>query len=597
MVTESKEAVDQKVGIGASENQVYKTPEWAKHVIWYQIFPERFRNGDTSNDPTKERIGGPDNWQISSWTGDWYERADWEKSLGDKFRDGVFKRRYGGDLQGIIDKLDYLQDLGIGAIYLNPVFDAVSLHKYDTSSYHHVDRFFGPDPEGDVTIMEQEDPHDPSTWQWTSADKLLLQLIEEVHKREMKIIIDGVFNHTGTDFWAFRDLEKNQQNSPYKDWYAVKSFNGSENGKSEFDYNSWWGFKSLPELKEVDDTLVKPVRDHIFAITRRWMDPKGNGDTSYGVDGWRLDVPDEVGQEFWKEWNTLVRNINPDAFTVGEIWTTKSQEWVNSEIFNATMNYPFAEVVQDYMIDRSVSASDFLAQLKNIRQLFPEGAEFVLQNLMDSHDTPRLASMIVNPGREYNKQGKPEDGFNVRKPNSDERRIQKLIALFQYTYVGAPMIFYGTEAGMWGAGDPDDRKPMVWKEFDYEPETTHPMGKDRPEDLNQFNQNLFDWYKKLGKIRNQHLVLRTGKFDQLAVDNDRNTLAFARFLNEKMFAFVAINRSESSQKVRIPLMNFEVKEGKHLENLITGSRIHIDDQQAVITLPPVSGAILAPESD
>lgn len=597
MITESKEAVDQQVSTEASENQVYKAPEWAKHVIWYQIFPERFRNGDPSNDPTKERIGGPENWQISSWTGDWYERADWEISLGDKFRDGVFKRRYGGDLQGIIDKLDYLQDLGIGAIYLNPVFDAVSLHKYDTSSYHHVDRFFGPDPEGDATIMEQEDPNDPSTWQWTSADRLLLQLIEEVHKREMKIIIDGVFNHTGTDFWAFRDLEKNQQKSPYKDWYAVKSFNGSENGKSEFDYHSWWGFKSLPELKEVDGTLVKPVRDHIFAITRRWMDPKGNGDTSYGVDGWRLDVPDEVGKEFWKEWSALVRDINPDSFTVGEIWTTKSQEWVNGEIFNATMNYPFAEAVQDYMIDRSVSASDFLVQLKNVRQLFPEGAEFVLQNLMDSHDTPRLASMIVNPGREYNKQGKPEDGFDVRKPNSDERRIQKLIALFQYTYVGAPMIFYGTEAGMWGAGDPDDRKPMVWKEFDYEPETSHPLGEERPEDSNKFNQNLFDWYKKLGNIRNQHLVLRTGKFDQLTVDNDRDTFVFARFLNEQMFALVALNRSENSQKMRIPLMNFEVKEGKHLENLITGSRIQVEEQQAVITLPPVSGAILAPESD
>jgi glycosidase len=261
------------------------------------------------------------------------------------------------------------------------------------------------------------------------------------------------------------------------------------------------------------------------------------------------------------------------------------------------MNYPFAETVQDYMIDRSISASDFLGQLKNIRQLFPEGAEFVLQNLIDSHDTPRLASMIVNPGREYNKEGKPEDGFDVRKPTSDERRIQKLIALFQYTYVGAPMIFYGTEAGMWGAGDPDDRKPMVWKEFDYEPETTHPLGKDRPADSNDFDQNLFDWYKKLGNIRNNHLVLRTGNFEQLTVDNDQNTFAFARFLNEQMFALVAINRSEKSQKLRIPLMNFEVKKGKHLENLITGTRVHIEDQRAVITLPPVSGAILTPESD
>lgn len=597
MLTENSQAESQQVGLVPSEDHAYNAPEWAKHVIWYQIFPERFRNGDPSNDPTKERVGGPENWQVSSWTGDWYERADWEKSLGDKFRDGVFKRRFGGDLQGIIDKLDYLKDLGIGGIYLNPVFDAVSLHKYDTSCYHHVDRFFGPDPEGDVAIMEQEDPNDPSTWQWTSADKLLLKLIEEVHKREMKIIIDGVFNHTGRDFWAFRDLEKNQEKSLYRDWYAVKSFNGSENGESEFEYHSWWGFQSLPELKEDNGTLVKPVREHIFAITHRWMDPDGDGDPSDGVDGWRLDVPDEVGQEFWKEWSALVRRINPKAYTVGEIWTTKSKEWVNGEIFTAVMNYPFAETVQDYMIDQSLTPSDFLIQLKHIREDFPEGAEFVLQNLMDSHDTPRLASMIVNPGREYNEAGKPEDGFDVRKPTSDERRIQKLIALFQYTYIGAPMIFYGTEAGMWGAGDPDDRKPMVWKEFDYEPETAHPLDKERPADDNNFDQNLFNWYKKLGNIRNKHLVFRTGFFDQLAVDNDRNTFAFARFLNEQMFALVAINRSEKSQKVRIPLMNFEVKDEKHLENLITGTRVYIDNKHAVVTLPPVSGAVLTPESD
>lgn len=599
MLTETKEAQEQSAGetTGSSANTTYKAPEWAKHVVWYQIFPERFRNGDPSNDPTRARVGGPEGWEISSWTGDWYKQADWEKSLGNKFRDGVFKRRYGGDLQGIIDKLDYLQDLGIGAIYLNPVFDAVSLHKYDTSYYHHVDRFFGPDPEGDVDIMEQEDPSDPSTWQWTSADKLLLELIDEVHKRDMKIIIDGVFNHTGTDFWAFRDLQKNQEQSQYKDWYAVKSFNDPGTKKSEFDYNSWWGFKSLPELKEVDSTLVKPVREHIFAITRRWMDPNGDGDPSDGVDGWRLDVPEEVGKGFWKEWNALVRDINPEAYTVGEIWTTKSTEWVNGEIFTASMNYPFTELVQDYMIDQSLSPADFLTRLKNFRQNFPEGAELVLQNLMDSHDTPRVASMVVNPGREFDEKGKPEDGFNVRKPTADERRVQKLIALFQYTYVGAPMIFYGTEAGMWGANDPDDRKPMLWQEFDYEPEATHPLDKDRPVDANKFDKNLFNWYKKLGKIRNQHLVMRTGDFQPLTVENEENVFAFARYLNNQMFAFVAINRSEKTRKIEIPMMNFEIKNGKHLENLLTGTRARVENEQAVITLPPVSGAVLAPEDD
>jgi len=581
---------------GRSGGRKYAAPEWARHVIWYQIFPERFRNGDPSNDPTPKRIKAPEGWQISPWTGDWYKQADWEKSLGKSFRKGVFKRRYGGDLQGVIDKLDYLQDLGVGALYLNPIFDAVSLHKYDTSYYHHVDRFFGPDPKGDTEIIEQEDPQDPSTWQWTSADRLFLELISEVHKREMKIIIDGVFNHTGTDFWAFRDLKHKQQDSQFKDWYSVTSFR-NPNGNSKFKYEGWWGVKSLPELKEVDGTLVKAVREHIFDITRRWMDPDGDGDPSDGIDGWRLDVPEEVGKKFWSEWNALVRSINPNAYTVGEIWTDQSSEWINGDLFSASMNYPFTEAVQDYMIDESVSASDFLKRLRNLRQNLPEGAALVQQNLMDSHDTPRLASMIVNPNREFDTNTKPEEGFDVRKPTADERRLQKLIALFQYSYVGAPMIYYGTEAGMWGADDPDDRKPMLWKEFDYEPEAHHPLGKNRPVDKNNFDERLFRWYRKLGQIRNRHLALQTGEMQQLMVDNNRNLWAFARILNERMFTITIVNRSEESQKIQLPLQSFEIQPGKHLENLITDSRIQVNNQQAEVILPPVSGAILAPEKD
>jgi glycosidase len=445
--------------------------------------------------------------------------------------------------------------------------------------------------------MEQEDPKDPATWQWTSADKLFLELIEEVHKREMKIIIDGVFNHTGTDFWAFRDLQEKQKQSEYSDWYAVNSFRSSENGNSEFDYNGWWGVKSLPEFKEVDGTLLEPIREHIFAVTKRWMDPDGDGDPSDGIDGWRLDVPEEVGKDFWREWNALVRKINPQAYTVGEIWTTKGKEWVNGELFTAVMNYPFLEAVQNYMIDQSVTASDFLKDLRSFRQDLPDEAEFVQQNLMESHDTPRLASMIVNPGREFDTNTIPAEGFDVRKPTADERRIQRLIVLFQYTYVGAPMIFYGTEAGMWGADDPDDRKPMVWEEFDYEPETAHPLGKDRPADENVFDEKLFNWYKKLGRIRNQHQALQTGRLQELLTENDKNILAFARFLNSQMFCIVALNRSEYSQKFRIPLSQFDVKGNKHLENLITGSRVKVENQHAVLTLSPISGAILSPEND
>lgn len=592
MLTEVTDVVER---VKAPQSSPYQTPEWAKHVIWYQIFPERFRNGDPSNDPAAERVYGPKGWKITPWISDWYERSEWEKSLGENFLDSVYHRRYGGDLQGIIDRLDYLQELGIGALYLNPVFDAVSLHKYDASCYHHIDRFFGPDPEGDVRIMEQEDPMDPATWQWTSADRLFLDLIQEVHDRGMKIIIDGVFNHTGTDFWAFRDLAENQEHSRFSDWYAVKSFENPDADGSEFDYAGWWGHKELPEWKEINNTLIEPVRQHIFDITRRWMDPDNDGDPSDGVDGWRLDVPEEVGKGFWIEWNALVRDVNPQAYTVGEIWTDKSKEWVSGDLFNAAMNYPFAKAVQKYMIDQTVSVAEFLNRLKKGRRIFPEEASFVMQNLMDSHDTPRLASMIVNPGREYNEDGRPERGFDVRKPDAEERRIQKLIALFQFTYVGAPMIYYGTEAGMWGAGDPDDRKPMVWPEFNYEPEKKHPLREERPADDNNFDQKLFNWYQKLGNIRNEHLALQTGTFQLLTLDDNKDIFSFCRFLNHQKYVLVALNRSDNSQNIRISLADFALPVNGYLKNLLTGTRVEIEDGYVEINLPPVSGAVLTPE--
>ena len=207
---------------------VSRVPDWARDAIFYQIFPERFRNGDPGNDPTRDSLElpvlAPESWKISPWTAEWYQRADWEKEMGENFYEhGVFWRRYGGDLQGVIDKLDYLAELGINTIYLNPVFHARSLHKYDGNSFHHVDPHFGPDPDGDFALMAKE-TSDPTTWHWTQADKLFLSLVQRGPlPRDIRVIIDGVFNHTGRDFWAFADIAKNQQKSPYLDWYTVEN--------------------------------------------------------------------------------------------------------------------------------------------------------------------------------------------------------------------------------------------------------------------------------------------------------------------------------------------------------------------------------------
>lgn len=568
----------------------YYAPEWAKHVIWYQIFPERFCNGDPDNDPTAERIKAPEGWKLSKWTGDWYEQSDWEKEAGPKFRQGVFDRRYGGDIQGIIDKLDYLQDLGIGGLYINPVFDAVSLHKYDASSFHHVDRFFGPDPEGDAKIMQQEDPANPETWQWTSADRLYLQLIEEVHRRGMKIIMDGVFNHTGTDFWAFRDVLKHQRESQYKDWYKVISFRDPPED-IDFDYDSWWGIKDLPEFREVNGTLYKPVREYIFAITRRWMDPNGDGDPSDGIDGWRLDVPEEIGMDFWKEWSDLVQSINPEAYTVGEIWSDDAPEFIGNDRFKAVMNYRFAQAVKQFLIAQQISATEFGHQLIDIQKSFPAEANLVVQNLMESHDTPRLASQIVNPKSGYDQGNTPLQGFDVRKPNGQERAVQRLIALFQYTYIGAPMLYYGTEAGMWGADDPDDRKPMVWPDMDFDPEVHHPLGGNRPPDENKFDYELFNWYKRLGEIRNRHEVLQTGGYKQLLTHDHKQIFVFVRYLDENEFCVVALNRSGHRQEVEVPLQEFGGSP-KQLHDLLAQNHMTVENDILRIDLEPVSGKIL-----
>ena len=215
-------------------------PEWAEGIVWYQIFPERFANGDSTNDPNVEKVFAnskyiPQNWRVTKWTANWFQTPPWEE-MKRNFDWHFHERRYGGDIKGIIDHLDYLEKLGVKGIYLNPVFEAVSLHKYDGSTYHHIDVNFGPDPEGDRKIIRTEVPDDPATWKWTKADSLFLKLVDEVHKRGMRIIIDGVFNHTGVQFWAFQDIVKNGTGSRYKNWYEIKSFDDPSTSENEFAY-------------------------------------------------------------------------------------------------------------------------------------------------------------------------------------------------------------------------------------------------------------------------------------------------------------------------------------------------------------------------
>lgn len=547
--------------------QQEKVPLWAKGVVWYQIFPERFANGDTSNDPEAEKVFVnsrkiPEGWAISKWTSNWFAQSEWGQKLGEKNNHHYYERRYGGDIQGIIDRLDYIKKLGVGAIYLNPVFEAVSLHKYDGSSFHHIDVNFGPNPDGDRKMMLSEIPDNPDTWKWTEADKLFLKLIDEVHKRGMKIIIDGVFNHTGVQFWAFQDIVKNQNESKYKDWYLINAFDDTLTDEDEFDYKGWWNIKSLPEFNRTKDDLSEGPKPYIFNATRKWMDPNGDGNPSDGIDGWRLDVAREVPIGFWKQWRNVVKGINNQSLIVGELWELSPDFISDDGVFDALMNYNFAFAVNDFFIaeKNKISVDEFIERLKEIDQTYPEQNLYVLQNLLSSHDTERLSSMIQNPDRKYEHDANEGNkNYKPAKPNSDDIEKQKLIAAFQLLYRGAPMIYYGDEIGIWGADDPHCRKPMVWDDLIYENEVIDESSGFKTGfgsySVEQ-NKDLLQFYKDIIKIRSENESLRIGIIKFIYADNEKKSFAFESVIgDEKIICAFNLGKEEIS----IPL-DFEVVE-------------------------------------
>lgn len=579
-------------------------PGWAKSAVWYQIFPERFRDGDPSNNPTVKDIAGadpaepPKEWQIHPWGSDWYKLQPYEVANGEpELWKHLLRRRYGGDLQGIIDKLDYIKDMGFNAIYLNPVFDAPSLHKYDGASFHHIDPNFGPDPEGDRALMAKENPLDPSTWVWTKADELALELIKQAKQRGIRVIFDGVFNHMGVNSFAFQHLKKHQQASPYKDWFTVHSFRDEKTG-TEFSYEGWFGVQSLPEFKEDENGLVAGPKDYVFAATERWMNPKGKG-AEYGIDGWRLDVAFCIAHGFWKDWRTHVKNINPQAYITAEIVKPPEvvKPYLQGDEFDAEMNYNFAFTAAEFMFNpapHNISASEFDKKLREMRELYPKGVAYVAQNLFGSHDSNRIGSHIVNRGignfRDWDSyfqlsQVGSNPDYKVHKPDAEEIRLQKLFVILQMTYVGAPMVYYGDEVGMWGANDPDDRKPMVWEDIKYEDEVTNPDGSKRKADKVTVNTELQQHYRKLIQLRNSLPALQLGDFSTLLVDDKNNLYGFERAYQQQRVR-VLLNNSDKPQQVELNRDNLNWQE--HIDKLpvtVSGNKIRL-------TIPAKWGAVL-----
>ena len=582
------------------------TPDWAKHAVWYQIFPERFRNGDLKNDPQlKDQDGAypfdqKSPWQIHHWGSDWYQRQPYEQQNKHDIWHNILRRRYGGDLQGILDKLDYLQDLGINAIYLNPVFASPSLHKYDGLCYHHIDPNFGPEPEKDREIIKRETFDDPSTWQWTHADKLMLELIAEVHRREMHIIFDGVFNHLSWYCVPFVDLKKHQQKSRFVEWFQVNAFADKKKG-TEFNVNCWWNVTELPALNQDKNGTTALPRKYIFAATRRWMAPVS--DVSAGIDGWRLDVAFEIAHPFWKDWRKLVKSINPDAYLTAELIDTIDglKPYLSGDEFDAIMHYNFAMAAADFFITgKTTSASTFSQHLHDLRKAFGEDIAYVQQNLFDSHDTPRIISYIQNAQLEHmsnwsqfhvtTKANNPL--MKTVKPSADDFQKLKLLATLQMTYVGAPMIYYGDEVGMWGANDPCCRKPMVWDDIDYADEKYVSSGKIQGAGQPvQFDNDLHAYYKKLIAIRNEHNALQIGDFVDLNRASEPDIFKFSRTLNDQTFV-VVLNRTG-----REVITHINAREAQRFTDLIEGKSHSVASDNALhCSIAGHAGLILKQEN-
>jgi cyclomaltodextrinase len=609
----------------SSQTAFEDPPAWAGEVIWYQIMLERFRNGDSSNDPTAEDIAGtypgyiPEGWHITPWTQDWYELDDYMEGIENEkdfygnpitsFSAKAQLKRFGGDLQGVLDQMDYLDSLGVTAIFFNPLNDAPSLHKYDPKHWRHIDRNFGPDPRGDVEIMNSETPDDPSTWKMTSADQMFVDVIAAFHARGIKVILDYSWNHTGHTFWAWQDLLQNQRDSKYADWYWVKKFDDSTTVENEFEYNGWAGVFDLPEIKEtvfIDHTkgvkasegniLLPEVKDHIFAITRRWLDPNGDGNPEDGVDGYRLDVAAEVPLGFWREFRKVVRDVNPDTYLVGEVWWAvwpddllEPEPFLRGDVFDSPMNYRWYRAARHFFnaSPTPISPSEFVDSLVSFSDNLRPQTNRAIMNLTASHDVPRVLSALFNKNK-YKVDTNPSEtsDYKIHKPDQATYQTLYLILAHQYTYVGAPHIWAGDEMGMWGSDDPSTRKPLIWPDYDFEDERAHPLGRERPTDEVRFNEEVFNYHRKLIKIRKAYPVLSNGAIDFLSINDEENTLAYSRY-NEKQEVIAIFNNDTLARSIAIPT-KFEVK----YVNILNQYEVTQQKQMTSILLPGRSAAIL-----
>ena len=477
------------------------TPDWVKHAVFYQIFPDRFAKS--------ARLAKPSNLQ------------PWDSPP-------TIEGYKGGDLLGVVEHLDHIQELGATAIYFTPIFQSTANHRYHTHDYHHVDPILG----GDWAFRE---------------------LLDLAHRRNMRVVIDGVFNHTGRGFYQFNHILENGAASPYVDWFYIKGYPLHAYEGKPLNYEAWWGIPALPKL----NTTTLAVRHFLFDVAEYWI--------RQGIDGWRLDVPGEIDDDsFWQEFRQRVKAINPNAYIVGEIWH-EAQRWLKGDQFDAVMNYPItlsclgffgAKTIDleetrkagGYRGARPLDATDFAEHIDRVLGWYDPQITLAQLNLLDSHDTPRFLSSV-----------------------SGDQTALRLSYLFLFAYPGAPCIYYGDEIGLLGKHDPHCRNSFPWDESKWD------------HDLRGFVQRCI-------ALRKSYPALRRGSYHRLYAHDE--VVAFARWLGDEKLIIV-LNASTATKSIDLSLNSIKVHDAIVSDVWNGGTLIPIEaGQLRDVKIAPRSGCVL-----
>ena len=566
----------------------FSTPDWAKGAVMYQIFTDRFYNGDKSNDvETNEYY----------YIGDYSQRVtNWDKYPANM---GV-REFYGGDLQGVMDKLDYLQDLGVEVVYFNPLFVSPSNHKYDIQDYDYIDPHYGKivDDGGEVLPNGVTDNSQATKYKkrttglknLEASNELFIKLVEELHRRGMKVILDGVFNHCGS-FNKWMDRERIYEgeedyepgayvsaDSPYRSYFRFFK-EGPENWPYNPHYDGWWGHDTLPKLNYEDSVKLE---NYILYIGRKWVSPP------YNVDGWRLDVAADLGRsneynhEFWQKFRRAVKDANPNALILAEHYGDPS-DWLKGDEWDTVMNYDaFMEPVTWFLTGMEKHSDEAREELLgNIDNFIGSMAHHmsnmltpslqVAMNELSNHDHSRFLTRTNHMVGRVEHLGPEAANEYVNKA------VMREAVVMQMTWVGAPTVYYGDEAGVCGFTDPDNRRTYPWGHED---------------------QELIAFHKEAIRIHKEHPALKTGSLKILG--GEENILSYARFKGHDRIIVVINNRSERAE-VKVPVWEAEIPIKCRMKRLLYSyndgytteyEEYLVEDGEVVANMGPHSALVL-----